>query len=105
MVIVENSIRSSYQRNVKVPYVTAYIKADVLPWTFVIGDGREYNSEDKKYLNQPLKQNSKYIAFLRFYENEVNTHGYGFSNTIKDGYKRYKIICPQCKLLLIYFCL
>ena len=85
MVIVENSIRSStrsenlktsdlkpYQRNIKGPYVTAYIKADVLPWTFVIGDGREYNSEAEKYFNPPLKHNSKYIVFLRFFENQVN---------------------------------
>ena len=82
MAIVENSMRSSarsenlrandlkpYQRNIKGPYVTAYIKADVLPLTFVIGDGWEYKSEDEKYFNQPLKQNSKYIVFLRFFEN------------------------------------
>ena len=85
MVIVENAMTSStrsenlrasdlkpYQKNTKGPYVTAYIKADVLPLTFVIGDGREYNSEDEKYFNQPLKQSSNYIVFLRFFENKVN---------------------------------
>jgi hypothetical protein len=55
------------------PYITAYIpvKADVLPLTFVIGDGREHNSEKEKYINQPLKQNSSYIVFLRYFENQV----------------------------------
>jgi hypothetical protein len=62
-----------YHANTKDPYVTAYLKADVLPLTFVIGDGQEYNSGKENYFNQPLKQNSSYIAFLRFFENEVNS--------------------------------
>jgi hypothetical protein len=62
-----------YHANTKDPYVTAYLKADVLPKTFVIGDGQEYNSEKEKYSNQPLEQNSSYIAFLRFFESEVNS--------------------------------
>ena len=84
MVIVQNAKSSSvlsenlrtsdlksYQANTKDPYVTAYLKADVLPLVFVIGDGKDYNSENEKYSNQPLKQNSSYIVFLRFFESEV----------------------------------
>jgi hypothetical protein len=84
MVIVQNAISSSvlsenlrtsnlkpYQANTKDPYVTAYLKADVLPLVFVIGDGKDYNSEKEKYSNQPLKQNSSHIVFLRFFESEV----------------------------------
>jgi hypothetical protein len=62
-----------YQANTQDPYITAYLKTDALPLTFVIGDGKEYNSEKQKYLNQPLKQNTSYIAFLRFFENQVNS--------------------------------
>ena len=85
MVIVQNAKSSStssenlrtsdlepYKANKNDPYVTAYLKTDVLPLTFVIGDGKEYNSEKEKYVNQPLKQNSSYILFLRFFENQVN---------------------------------
>ena len=84
MVIVQNAKSSStpsetlrtsdlepYKANKNDPYVTAYLKTDVLPLTFVIGDGKEYNSEKEKYVNQPLKQNSSYIVFLRFFENQV----------------------------------
>ena len=60
-----------YQKNIKDPYVTAYLKANVLPRTFVIGDGKKYNSEKETYLNQPLRQDSNYIVFVRFLENEV----------------------------------
>jgi hypothetical protein len=62
-----------YRANTKDLYVTAYLKADVLPLTFVIGDGMEYNSDKENYFNQPLKQNSSYIAFLRFFESQVNS--------------------------------
>ena len=62
-----------YHTNTKDPYVTAYLKAEVLPQTFVIGDGNEYNSEKQNYSNQPLEQNSSYIAFLRFFESQVNS--------------------------------
>jgi hypothetical protein len=85
MIIVENSKKSSarseelrtndlepYQENTEGPYVTASLKADVLPLTFVIGDGKEYNSKDQKYFNQPLTENSDYVVFLRFFENQVN---------------------------------
>jgi hypothetical protein len=60
-----------YQENTKDPYVTAYLKADVLPLTFLIGDGKEYNSEKETYFNQFLEHNSNYIVFLRFFESQV----------------------------------
>jgi hypothetical protein len=60
-----------YQANTKDPYVTAYLKADVLPLTFLIGDGKEYNSEREKYFNQLLEHNSNYVVFLRFFESQV----------------------------------
>ena len=54
------------------PYITAYFKVNSsTPSIFVIGDGRTYKFEAKYYINQPLEQNSKYIAFLRYFENEV----------------------------------
>ena len=62
-----------YQENMNDPYVTAYLKADVLPLTFVIGDGKEYNSEKEKYFNQLLEHNSNYIVFLRFFESRVQS--------------------------------
>jgi hypothetical protein len=61
-----------YDANTRDPYVTAHLKVDDLPETFMIGDGKEYNSKIQKYLNQPLKQNSSYIVFLRFFESQVN---------------------------------
>jgi hypothetical protein len=61
----------SYQENTKDPYVTAFLKVDVLPLTFVIGDGKEYNSEKETYFNQFLEHNSNYIVFLRFFESQV----------------------------------
>ena len=70
---IEKSDLKPYQANTKDPYVTAYLKAEALPKTFVIGDGMEYNSEKENYFNQPLKQNSSYIAFLRFFETQVNS--------------------------------
>ena len=51
------------------PYITAYFKADMLPLTFIIGDGEKR----RNFSNQPLKQNSSYAVFLRFFESEVNT--------------------------------
>ena len=62
-----------YQNDTKDLYITAYLKADVLPLRFEIGDGKEYNSEKERYFNQPLKQNSSYIVFLRYFENQVLT--------------------------------
>ncbi len=70
---IKNRDLKPYQANTQDPYITAYLKADVLPLTFVIGDGNEYNSTYERYFNQPLKQNSSYIVFLRCFENEVNS--------------------------------
>jgi hypothetical protein len=70
----ENSKTSEhkpYESNTQDPYIAAFLKTDVLPLTFFIGDGREYNSERENYFNQPLKKSSKYIVFLRFFENKV----------------------------------
>ena len=54
------------------PYITAYFKVNSsTPSTFVIGDGRAYRFGEKYYINQPLEPNSKYIAFLRYFEDEV----------------------------------
>ena len=61
-----------YQTNVEDPYITGYIKADTLPLLFVVGDGKNYNSDKETYLNQPLKQNSSYIVFVRYFENQVS---------------------------------
>ena len=56
------------------PYITAYFKTDLLPFIFVIGDGKEHTFQEIRYVNQPLKQNTSYIVFLRFFENdEVNS--------------------------------
>ncbi len=68
---IKTSDLKPYQTNTQDAYITAYLKADVLPLTFVIGDGKEYNSEREKYFNPPLKQNSNYIVFLRFFESQV----------------------------------
>ena len=62
-----------YQYNTQDPYITAYFNADILPSTFVIGDGKKYNYKEEKYINEPLKQNSSYIVFLRFFETKVNS--------------------------------
>ncbi|CAB4004032.1 Hypothetical predicted protein [Paramuricea clavata] len=96
MVIVQNAKSSSvlsenlrtsdlkpYQTNTKDPYVTAYLKADVLPLVFVIGDGKDYNSEKEKYSNKPLKQNSSYIVFLRYFESEGSYYSTKWSSNIR----------------------
>ncbi|CAB3995578.1 Hypothetical predicted protein [Paramuricea clavata] len=76
-----------YQANTQDPYITAYLKTDALPLTFVIGDGKEYNSEKQKYFNQPLKQNSSYILFLRFFENQNSYYSTEWSNTTRTFVK------------------
>ena len=78
---IKTSDLKPYQANTQDPYITAYLKADVLPLTFVIGDGKRYNFENKNYLNQPFKQNSSYIVFLRFFEHQVNSiKGHAYLN-------------------------
>ena len=61
-----------YEVNTQNPYVTAYLKADDIPKTFVIGDGNEYSSEKVNYFNQPLKENTSYSVFLRYFESKVS---------------------------------
>ena len=68
---IKTSELKPYQANKSDPYVTAYLKTDDLPLNFVIGDGKEYNSDEEKYVNLHLEQNSSYIVFLRFFESEV----------------------------------
>ena len=65
-----------YQTDTQDPYIAAYFKADVLPLTFIIGDGKEYNFGNKRYYNHPLKQDSSYIVFLRFFETNVRQNVY-----------------------------
>ncbi|CAB4021699.1 receptor-type tyrosine- phosphatase S [Paramuricea clavata] len=72
-----------YQTNTHDPYATAYLKVNDLPLTFVIGDGKEYHSEKVTYLNQPLKQNSSYIVFLRFFESQDSYYSTEWSNDVK----------------------
>ena len=72
-----------YQTNTKDPYVTAYFKADILPLTFVIGDGKEYKFESKRYINHPLKQNSSYNVFLRFFETKDLYYSTEWSSSVK----------------------
>ena len=62
-----------YQNNTHAdPYITAYFNTDNLPSKFVIGDGKEYEFKNRSYYNHPLRQNSSYIVFLRFFETKVN---------------------------------
>ena len=69
---IETSKLKPYEANTQDPYITAVLRTDFWRSTFIIGDGKEYNSDKGSYLNQPLKQNSSYIVFLRFFENKVN---------------------------------
>jgi hypothetical protein len=70
---IKTSNLKPYPTDTQDPYITAYLKADALPLTFVIGDGTTFNYENKIYFNQPLKLNSNYIVFLRFFESKVNS--------------------------------
>ena len=71
---VKTSELQRYRPNKMVPYIAAYFKIDSeTPSTFVIGDGKNYTFNDINYSNNPLKQNSSYIVFLRFFESEVNS--------------------------------
>ena len=53
------------------PYITAYIKTDVLPMFFLIGNGTVFTFDNRNYYNHPLQENSSYIVFLRFFETKV----------------------------------
>lgn len=71
---ITTSDLKKYQKNTRDPYIAAYLKAEVLPSTFVIGDDKNYSSETDDYHNQPLTANSSYNVFLRFFESQVNIH-------------------------------
>ena len=63
-----------YYPNETDPYITAYFNVDSgTPSTFTIGDGKTYEFDNINYTNNPLKQNSSYIVFLRFFGKEVNS--------------------------------
>ncbi|CAB4006611.1 THAP domain-containing 9 [Paramuricea clavata] len=80
---IETSELNPYIANTQDPYITAYLKPDILPLTLVVGDGKEYNSEKVKYINQPLKQNSNYVVFLRFYASQESYYSTEWSNSVK----------------------
>jgi hypothetical protein len=69
---IQTNDLKSYQTSTQDPYITAFFEAAILPFTFVIGDGKKYSSDKETYFNQPLKQNSSYIVFIRFFENQVS---------------------------------
>ncbi|XP_028410547.1 uncharacterized protein LOC114533244 [Dendronephthya gigantea] len=56
---------------------------------FVIGDGKEYNSKTEKYLNQPLRNNKRYVAFLRYFESGYYDQYYStaWSKSVKASAK------------------
>jgi hypothetical protein len=62
----------AYTSNTQDLYIAAYFETDILPLTFEIGNGSEHYHNSQKFMNQPLKQNTSYIVFLRFFENKVN---------------------------------
>ena len=61
-----------YRSNKTDLYVAAYLNVERVASTFVVGNGKTYKLNDINYFNKPLKQNSSYRVFLRFFENEVN---------------------------------
>ena len=69
--ILTNDLEA-YKTNTQDPYIAAYFKTDSLSLTFGIGNGSEHYYNSQKYINEPLKQNSRYIVFLRFFEKKVN---------------------------------
>jgi hypothetical protein len=69
--ILTNDLEA-YKTNTQGPYIAAYFETNILPLTFEIGNGSEHYYNSQKYINQPLKQNTSYIVFLRFFENKVN---------------------------------
>ena len=65
----QNNELRPFSTGASVPYVTARFSYNNLPNTFVVGDGGR--TSNKKYINQPLKANTEYILFVRFFETEV----------------------------------
>ncbi|XP_028399530.1 uncharacterized protein LOC114522942 [Dendronephthya gigantea] len=80
---IKTSKLGPYQSNTKDFYITAYLRADVLPLSFVIGDGKKYNYENVTYVNQPLQPNTSYNVFLRFFESQNSYYSTGWSKSIK----------------------
>ena len=70
---IKTSDLKPYQENTRDPYVTGYLKADdqSSKFEFVIGDRNKYHSAKETYFNQPLKKNTSYIVFLRYFESQV----------------------------------
>lgn len=69
---IRTSDLKPYQANTQSRYVTAYFKVDSgTSSTFEIGDGKKYEYNGKYYVNKPLVQNSTYVVFFRYFENEV----------------------------------
>ena len=83
-----------FQANTQDLYITAYFKADVLPLKFVIGDGKEYKFENERYINHPLKQNSSYIVFLRFFETKDSYYSTEWSSSVETMMKPL-VKCPD----------
>ncbi|XP_028399361.1 uncharacterized protein LOC114522811 [Dendronephthya gigantea] len=72
-----------YKSNTQDFYITAYLRADVFPVSFVIGDSKEYNYENVTYVNQPLQPNTSYNVFLRFFESQNSYYSTGWSKGVK----------------------
>ncbi|XP_028399507.1 uncharacterized protein LOC114522923 [Dendronephthya gigantea] len=79
---ITTSDLKNYQLDTQDPYITAYMKADVLPLTFVIGNGKNYSSDKNNYHNQPLTRNSSYNVFLRFFESQDSYYSTEWSGSI-----------------------
>ncbi|XP_028402580.1 receptor-type tyrosine-protein phosphatase delta-like isoform X10 [Dendronephthya gigantea] len=80
---IKTSDLKPYQSNTQDPYITAYLKTDVLPSSFVIGDGKEYKYKNMIYVNQRLQPNSSYNVFLRFFESQRFFYSTEWSKSVK----------------------
>ncbi|XP_028399357.1 uncharacterized protein LOC114522808 [Dendronephthya gigantea] len=80
---IKTSKLRPYQSDTQDLYITAYLRADVLPLSFVIGDGKKYSYENVTYVNQPLQPNTSYNVFLRFFESQNSYYSTGWSKSIK----------------------
>ena len=97
---IKTSNLKPYKGNTPNPYITAYFKIDSGgPLRFIVGNGKKYEYKNKMYLNKPLEQNSSYIVFLRYFENEVNSQN-KINGLVRFSYKfwtkikfTYKLFC------------
>ncbi|XP_028402571.1 receptor-type tyrosine-protein phosphatase F-like isoform X3 [Dendronephthya gigantea] len=80
---IETTDLKPYQTNTQDPYITDYLKTDVFPSSFVIGDGKDYNYENVTYVNQPLQPNTSYNVFLRFFESQDSFYSTEWSKSVK----------------------